>query len=194
MSTTGTTTPDPALDAERTELLAQLAVARASLIATTEGLTDEQAGERTTVSALCLGGLVKHVASMEEAWVRFAAEGTSALSYDLPDGVTWADFAAGTAREYPQWAIDHQNDFRMLPGEALAGVVARYERVAARTGEVVASLPDLSVAHPLPAAPWNEPGAVRSVRRVLLHVIAETAQHAGHADILRESLDGRKSS
>ncbi|RKT54300.1 uncharacterized protein DUF664 [Saccharothrix australiensis] len=194
VSTTGTTTPDPALDAERTELLAQLAVARASLIATTEGLTDEQAGERTTVSALCLGGLVKHVASMEEAWVRFAAEGTSALSYDLPDGVTWADFAAGTAREYPQWAIDHQNDFRMLPGEALAGVVARYERVAARTGEVVASLPDLSVAHPLPAAPWNEPGAVRSVRRVLLHVIAETAQHAGHADILRESLDGRKSS
>ena len=45
----------------------------------------------------------------------------------------------------------------------------------------------------MPDAPWNEPGAVRSVRRVLIHVIAETAQHAGHADILRETLDGQKS-
>jgi hypothetical protein len=45
----------------------------------------------------------------------------------------------------------------------------------------------------MPEAPWNEPGAVRSVRRVLMHVIAETAQHAGHADILRETLDGQKS-
>ncbi|GAB3198392.1 hypothetical protein GCM10027261_25740 [Geodermatophilus arenarius] len=40
--------------------------------------------------------------------------------------------------------------------------------------------------------PWFAPGAVRSARRVFLHVIAETAQHAGHADVLRESLDGQK--
>jgi Protein of unknown function (DUF664) len=45
----------------------------------------------------------------------------------------------------------------------------------------------------LPEAPWHEPGSVRSVRRVLMHVIAETAQHAGHADVLREALDGQKS-
>jgi hypothetical protein len=41
-------------------------------------------------------------------------------------------------------------------------------------------------------APWFEPGARWSVRRALLHVIAETAQHAGHADIIREALDGAK--
>ncbi len=198
ITVTATTTPStpptpPALDDERADLLAQLATARAALTNTTRGLSDEQAGEHPTVSALCLGGLIKHVASIEEGWMRFAVDGPSAMRYDLPDGVTWADLTAGTAREFPQWAIDHQSDFRMLPGETLAGIVERYEQVAARSEKVIASLPDLSTTHPLPEAPWHEPGAVRSVRRVLMHVIAETAQHAGHADILRETLDGQTS-
>lgn len=81
----------------------------------------------------------------------------------------------------------------MLPGETLAEIVARYEQVATRTVGTIAAVPDLSATHPLPEAPWNEPGTVRSVRRVLMHLIAETAQHAGHADILRETLDGQKS-
>ncbi|MFJ6837072.1 DinB family protein [Streptomyces sp. NPDC091209] len=194
MTTTTGTTTSPTLDAERADLLDQLGAARSALLTTVHGLGDEQAGERPTVSALCLGGLVKHVASMEDAWMRFVAEGPSALRYDLPEGVTWGDFAAGTAREYPQWAIDHQNDFRMLPGDTLTGILGRYEQVAARTADVIAAAPDLSATHPLPEAPWNEPGTVRSVRRVLTHLIAETAQHAGHADILRETLDGQKSS
>jgi uncharacterized damage-inducible protein DinB len=178
---------------ERADLIAELATARTALITTTQGLTDEQAGAQPTVSALCLGGLIKHVAAIEEGWLRFVVDGPAALSYALPDGVTWADMAAGTAREYPQWAIDHQNDFRMLPGETLAEVVARYEDVAKRSEEIITTLPDLTTKHPLPEAPWNPPGEARSVRRVLMHVIAETAQHAGHADILRETLDGRKS-
>ncbi|WP_455432726.1 DinB family protein [Streptosporangium soli] len=190
--TTTTTPPPSTLDAERADLLGALATARSALTNAIRGLSDEQLGERPTVSALCLGGLIKHVASMEQGWMRFAVEGPSAMRYDLPDGVTWADLAAGTAREFPQWAIDHQNDFQMLPGETSAGILARYERVAARSAEIVAAVPDLSVTYPLPEAPWHEPGAVRSVRRVLMHVIAETAQHAGHADILRETLDGQK--
>jgi uncharacterized damage-inducible protein DinB len=190
-ATTVTTTIT--VDAERADLLGALATARAALTTTVRGLTDEQLGERPTASALCLGGLIKHVAAIEEGWLRFALDGPSALRYDLPDGVTWADMAAGTAREYPQWAIEHQNNFQMLPGDTLAGVLERYEQVAARSEEIVAAVPDLSTEYPLPAAPWNEPGAVRSVRRVLMHVVAETAQHAGHADILRETLDGQKS-
>ena len=181
------------VDAERDELLAALATARAALTNTVRGLSDEQLGERPTVSALCLGGLIKHVASLEEGWLRFVAEGPSAMRFDLPEGVTWADLAAGTAREIPQWAIDHESDFRMLPGDTLAGILARYEQVAARSAETIAAVPDLSATHPLPEAPWHEPGAVRSVRGVLTHLIAETAQHAGHADILRETLDGQKS-
>ncbi|MYX15393.1 DUF664 domain-containing protein [Streptomyces sp. SID8374] len=185
--------PSPALDGERADLLAELAEARAALIRTVRGLGDEQIAERPTVSALCLGGLVKHVASTEESWLRFVVEGPSAMAFDLPEGVTWEDFAAGTASAYPQWAIDRRNDFQVLPGETLAGILARYEEVAARTEKAVADLPDLSVTHPLPDVPWNEPGAVRSARRVLIHVIAETTQHAGHADILREAVDGQTS-
>ncbi|SDY05926.1 Protein of unknown function [Saccharopolyspora shandongensis] len=182
------------LDGERADLLTELATARSALINTTRGLSDEQAGVRPTASALCLGGLIKHVAAMEEQWMRFALDGPSAMRFDLPAGVTWADLAAGTAREIPQWAIDNQNGFRMLPGETLAGVIERYEQVAARSEEIIAAVPDLSATHPLPEAPWNEPGAAHSVRRVLVHVIAETTQHAGHADILRETLDGQTSS
>ncbi|SFB54605.1 Protein of unknown function [Amycolatopsis marina] len=185
------TTPPSTLDAERTDLLDALATARSTLTNTVRGLSDGQLGEHPTVSALCLGGLIKHVASTEESWLRFVVDGPSALSYDLPDGVTWDDIMAGTAREFPQWLIDHQNDFQMQPGETLTGILARYEQVAARTEEIVAAVPDLSVAHPLPEAPWHESGMVFTVRRVLMHVIAETAQHAGHADILRETLDGR---
>ena len=72
-------------------------------------------------------------------------------------------------------------------------ILADYEKVARRTDELVTSLPDLDLAHPLPNAPWFPPGEKRSARRVFLHIIAETTQHAGHADIIRESLDGAKS-
>ncbi|MET0702699.1 MAG: DinB family protein [Mycobacterium sp.] len=179
---------------EHADLLAELAVARTALINTTRGLDDEQAAAHPSVSALCLGGLIKHVAAIEEGWLRFVLDGPSAMSYPLPDGVTWADMAAGTAREFPQWAIDHQNNFQMLPGDTLTGVIERYQQVAAHSEEVIAGLSDLSSTHPLPEAPWNQPGAVHSVRRVLIHLIAETAQHAGQADIIRESLDGQTSS
>ncbi|MET9553759.1 DinB family protein [Streptomyces sp. NPDC006645] len=187
------TTTSPSLDAERADLLAALATARATLTDTVRGLSDDQLGQTPTVSALSLGGLVKHVASTEEAWLSFVLGGPSAMSFDLPDGVTWADFETGAVSEYPQWAIDRENDFRMGPGDTLAKILARYEEVAKRTEKIVAEVPDLAATRPLPDAPWNEPGAVRSVRAVLIHLVQETAQHAGHADILRESIDGRKS-
>ncbi|QUQ68614.1 DinB family protein [Kutzneria sp. CA-103260] len=177
---------------ENTDMLAELAKARNALIRTVDGLTDEQAGKRTTVSELCLGGVIKHVAAIEEQWLRFVVEGPSAMPYDLPEGVTWPDIFAGKAQP-PQWMIDHRNDFQMLPDDTLADVLARYEQVAARTTEIVTDA-DLDATQPLPAAPWLEPGGVRSARRILVHVIAETSQHAGQADILRESLDGQKSS
>lgn len=62
---TAMTTPPSIPDAERADLIAALATARAALTNTVRGLSDEQAGERPTASALCLGGLIKHVASIE---------------------------------------------------------------------------------------------------------------------------------
>ena len=164
---------------ERADLLAILATSRNFLRFTTRDLTDDQAGQRTTASELCLGGLVKHVTSVEEGWVNFIVEGTTAMP----------DFSAMTERDFARRA----DEFRLLPGETLAGVLDGYDRVARRTDEVVGGLPDLDAAHPLPTAPWFPPGARWSARQAILHIIAETAQHAGHADIIREALDGAKS-
>jgi hypothetical protein len=97
--------------------------------------------------------------------------------------------AATTAQDQDQ---DREQQFRMLPGETVENVLKDYEAVANQTTNTINSLPDLDASHPLPVAPWFEPGASWSARRVLLHMIAETAQHAGHADIIRESLDGAK--
>jgi hypothetical protein len=168
----------PTITAERADLLATLAKHRHFLRFTTQGLSDEQARQRSTASELCLGGLVKHVAATERTWAEFIEHGPSAMG----------DFGAMTEADLAKWG----EDFRLLPGETLAGVLAEYEKVASHTDELVATLPDLDVSHPLPEAPWFEAGAAWSARRVLLHIIAETAQHAGHADIIRESLDGQK--
>ncbi|MFD7405152.1 DinB family protein [Streptomyces sp. NPDC059866] len=172
-------TTHPTVTDERTDLLEALAHQRRFLRLTTRDLTDEQAGQRTTVSELCLGGLIKHVTSTERHWADFILNGPSPKD----------DFTAMTEADWARRA----DEFRMLPGETLAGVLAEYTEVARRTDELVTALPDLNADHPLPEAPWNEPGARWSARRVLLHIIAETAQHAGHADIIRESLDGAKS-
>jgi len=86
----------------------------------------------------------------------------------------------------------HEASFRMEEGETLEKLLDGYEVVARRTDDLVDSLPSLDAAQPLPEAPWFKPGAQWSARRALLHIIAETAQHAGHADIIRESLDGAK--
>ena len=161
-------------DQERIDLLETLRARRKFLRFTVNGLNDEQARAKPTASGLCLGGLVKHVAEVERRWVRFIWEGPSAMAWN------------------PAALEDYARGFELLDGESLAGALDEYEKVGAATDELVMSLPDLDMSHPLPEAPWFEPGATRSARQVFLHIIAETSQHAGHADIIRESLDGQK--
>ena len=161
----------PALTTERADLLETLAAHRGFLRHTVRGLTDEQATRRTTASELTLAGIVKHVASTERGWADFVVHGTAAMEQSPED---WAQ----------QWQLQ--------PGETLADVLADYEEVAARTDALVRTV-DLDSAHPLPEAPWFPPDARRSARRVFVHIVAETTQHSGHADILREHIDGQKS-
>ncbi|MCE6996642.1 DinB family protein [Saccharothrix sp. S26] len=156
--------------AELADLLSTLATHRGFLRFTVRGLSDEQARQTPTASALSLGGLIKHVRTVEEAWMRFAVGGAELMESVEADWV---------------------NGFRVLEHETLEGLLADYEETAAKTERLLADL-DLDTTHPLPVAPWFEPGGTRSVRRVVLHLIAETAQHAGHADILRETIDGQK--
>jgi hypothetical protein len=161
---------------ERADLLAALAKQRYFQCYTVRDLTDEQARQRTTASELTLGGLIKHVTFTERQWARFIVDGPDAMGM-------------GGGQSANAWA----DAFRMLDGDNLAGLLEDYSQTAQQTDELVLKLPDLDASHPLPAAPWFEPGAHWSARRVLLHIIAETAQHCGHADIIRESLDGAKS-
>ena len=162
-------------DRERADLLEALAKHRSFLRLTVRGVTDEQAALHPTVSELCLGGLIKHVTATESGWVDFIVSGPAAMAGGEPNPEEWL---AG---------------FQMAPGETLADILEHYQQVADRTEEVVANLVDLNDVHRLPEAAWFEEGASWSARRVLVHIIAETAQHAGHADIIRESIDGAKS-
>src|SRR5689334_7116928 len=97
---------------ERADFLESLARHRGFLRFTTRDLTDAQASQRTTVSQLTLGGLIKHVAAVEQAWSAFATGGAEAMNAVImasaSTGGTWEDL------------------FRMLPGETLAGLLERY--------------------------------------------------------------------
>jgi hypothetical protein len=169
-----------AVTGERADILETLALHRQFLRHTVQGLTDDQARQRTTASELTLGGLIKHVAETESGWVDFILNGPEAMG----GGADWSE-------PTPELIEQYSAGFRLLPDETLEGVLARYDEVARRTDELVATV-DLDLSHPLPEAPWFPKGARRSARRVFLHIVAETAQHAGHADIIRESFDGQK--
>ncbi|HWE90685.1 MAG TPA: DinB family protein [Pseudonocardiaceae bacterium] len=153
---------------ERSGLLAFLAQQRYVLRLTAHGLTDEQARLAPSASALSVGGLIKHVVSTERGWIDTVLRRPAENSPD-----------------------EYLANFQLGPDETLAGVLDHYAEVAAETERVIAGIADLGQPVPVPAAPWF-PKDVQawSVRWVLLHLIEETARHAGHADIVRESIDG----
>jgi uncharacterized damage-inducible protein DinB len=157
---------------EREGLLAYLAQQRLLLRVAAHGLSDEQARATPSASALSLGGLVKHVATTERGWMDIV------LQRPRPPAEASQD--------------DYLANFRLGPDETLATVLDLYAEVARETEAVIAGIPDLGQAVPVPRdMPWF-PADVEawSVRWVLLHLIEETARHVGHADIVRESLDG----
>jgi Protein of unknown function (DUF664) len=153
---------------EREALLAYLAQQRDALRITAFGLTDEQAVAAPSVSALSVAGLIKHMATGEKSWMN-------------------------TVLQQPGGSTDgYETGFTLGPDETLASVLADYEEAAANTERVVAGFDDLGAPVPVPkGVPWF-PADVEawSVRWVLLHLIEETARHAGHADIVRETIDG----
>jgi uncharacterized damage-inducible protein DinB len=154
---------------ERDGLLAFLAQQRDVVRNAAFGLTDEQARSTPSVSSLSVGGLLKHLAGTERSWV----------------GIMLQRPAEGGEADY-------QDSFRMLPGETLDALLADYARVAEETAAAVAGFDDLGAPVPVPkGVPWFPQDVdAWSVRWVLLHLIEETARHAGHADLVREAVDG----
>jgi uncharacterized damage-inducible protein DinB len=162
----------PVLTDEKAQLLAYIAQQRDGLRYAAYGLTDEQARLTPTAGSLSIGGLLKHAAATEEGWIDMAAARDRGVSQDEQEAAYEAGFTLG-------------------PEETLAGALDRYEQVARDTEAAVAAL-DLDQPVPVPqGVPWYPDDLdAWSVRWVLLHIIEETARHAGHADIVRESVDG----
>jgi uncharacterized damage-inducible protein DinB len=158
----------PPVRTEREALIAYLVQQRQGLTYAAFGLTEEQIRLRPTKSALSVGGLIKHAAVTERGWIETMLGHTS-----------YADEQA------------YRDTFTLNDRDTLAGLIADFDGVAHDTEAAINGLADLGDTVQLPSAPWypsNSEGY--SARWILLHVIEELARHAGHADIIREHIDG----
>lgn len=168
--------PPPIAD-EREGLKEYVAAQQYAFHAIAFGLTDEQARSAPSVSALSIGGLIKHVTTCQKSWMdRVAA---------APD-LTEAD-----KRPMEEQAGDYQDDFVMREDETLAEVLAWFDEQNAETLRLIDSA-DLGAAVPIPQhVPWFPKDVPAwSVRWVIFHMIEELARHAGQGDIVRETIDG----
>jgi hypothetical protein len=157
---------------EKSLLLAFIAQQRDGVRNAAHGLTDEQARLTPTAGDLSIGGLVKHVTAMERQWIAMALQTPPEDSQDEQE-------------------TDYLDGFRLVEGETLADAIAALDAAGVATEAAVAAL-DLDAPVPVPqGVPWVPADLEAwSVRWVLLHLVEELGRHAGHADIVRESIDG----
>lgn len=156
---------------ERGTLLSFVEAQRTALREAAQGLTEEQAASRPSVSELSLSGLLKHAAQCELGWLRMAQGATEP---EEGQEEAWADA------------------FRLVGEESVPSVLASWDAIRQETEAFIAAVPSLDDSFPLPPAPWFPQDAKVSMRWMLLHLVEEFARHAGHADIIRESLDGTR--
>lgn len=154
-----------------------LSYQQSAFVAVAYGLTDEQARATPTVSALSIGGLIKHATGMQRSWMQRVAAAPNEPAADT--------------RSFEERQKEYEDEYVMRPDETLTQVLEVYARQSESTLELVDAA-DLDAAVPVPRdAPWFPQDVdAWSVRWVFLHVISELARHAGHADIIRESIDG----
>src|ERR1700722_5440471 len=158
----------PPVANESEALLGFLAQQRYGVRLAAYGLTDDQARDAASPSALTIGGIIKHLASVECFWMTVTEQRVEPF---------------GSADAYAE-------TFRMTADDTLAQLLDDYAQSAQETDKVVASFADLGAAVPVPAdVPWfPKDVAAWSVRWVLLPLIEEPARHAGHADVVREAV------
>ncbi|MGT2461516.1 DinB family protein [Sinomonas atrocyanea] len=167
--------PEPPLDAtEADTLLGFLDFHRATLEWKTRGLTDDQLRTTLPPSTMSLGGLLKHLALVEDHWFAEVAGGA-------PEPEPWASV---------DWTADREWDWHSAaqdPGDALRALwAASVARSRAVTDRLLAEGPGaLGRLHARPNGRTQF-----SLRWILTHMVEEYARHNGHADLLRESIDG----
>jgi uncharacterized damage-inducible protein DinB len=163
---------DPDAVGDELTLLSQfLDYHRATLTQKAGGLDRRQLGMRLGPSTLTLAGLLKHMALVEDSWF-----GEVLLGREPSE--PWASV---------DWDEDPDWEFRTAPDDEPEDLFAVYAAVCDRSRAAVAEVGDPDA---LAARPHRRTGEVFSLRWIMLHMIEETARHNGHADLLRESIDG----
>jgi len=157
----------PAAADERTTLVQFLDYFRSVFLRKVEGLDDDQARVRVSPSTIDLLGMTRHLADVERWWFRGA----------FANEVTTAIYESET---------DPDLDWHHSPGDTLADALQHWHEEVARASEIVDATPDLDALGDLDT---GRRGRV-SLRWVLVHMIEEYARHCGHADIVREAIDG----
>ena len=163
-------TDPPETGTEFDQLTSYLDYQRETMLLKTDGLDAEQLAFRLPTSSLTLAGLLNHLALVEDSWFRVRFAG-------LPDDALWAGH---------DWDADPDYEFRTAAELEPEELRRRYEQACARSREVVAGAANLDQ---LSVEPRGN-GAHFDLRWTLLHLIEETARHVGHADLIRESIDG----
>ena len=155
---------------ERASLTAWLDYHRATLLWKLEGLDDEQLRRPMTPSGLSLLGLVKHLTAVEHSWfVRaFARTGEAGL-YESED--------------------DPDLDFHVQEEETTEAIVEAYLQACQRSRGILAAA-SLDDTFPFIDPGWPRDGQPGDLRWIMVHMIEEVARHNGHADIMREMIDG----
>jgi hypothetical protein len=154
---------------ERTQLVGWLDLQRAIVPMKCEGLSEADA-HRSVLPAsplMTMAGVVSHLRWAENLWFEVLFLGHPAVG--------------------PQFDDDPENAEMMVSDVPLARVLAEYERQCAVSNEIIAAHPlDEQGKHP------DFPAAAATLRWMLIHMLEETARHAGHLDAIRELLDGTK--
>jgi hypothetical protein len=151
---------------ERTTLDVFLDYYREAVKAKVRGVSEEDARRKLVPSATTLAGLIKHLCRVEVSW--FQHRLAQIPSEDLP---------------VLRWIDEPDGDFRVAPNETVETLIAQYDEQCALSRQTAAK-------HQLTeVVPHPYLGEV-SLRWIYVHMIEETARHAGHADILREQIDG----
>jgi hypothetical protein len=161
--------PEPpfAVD-ERQTLVTFLDYYRSVFLRKMTGLTAEQLGATLAPGTLTLGGLLKHMALVEDSW--FSSNWRGA-----PEVEPWASV---------DWDADRDWDFHSAADDRPADLLALFTDAVERSRAAIADIDDLS-------ATAESRGRVISLRWILVHMIEEYARHCGHADLIRESIDGQ---
>lgn len=170
------TMPAPVAD-ERAGLREFLTAQHQAYPVAAVGLTDEQARAKPSASELSLGGLIKHLTHVQQMW--------NARVISAPE------LAASDQRSIEEQGAEFGAGFVMGDDDTLADVLAAFNDSCAEAVRLLETA-DLDTVVPIPPdVPWfPQDGSSWTVRYVYFKLIEELTRHAGHADIIRESIDG----